>query len=267
MDKKYFDKNIFVAFLLLAILVFVFIANALYLNSLEWRSDDKRDSCYYSVNIGGLSGKEVTGTTIILVPIPATKEGQFLDPPSQQDLGFMQKLVHEYISHTPKSKQLGPTFENTSELLDNKSSGIWKTFIEETDDGYMMGFRTNESTLDDISFGKTIVVDNIDIFDPINKSLILCPIKNLSNISTVTYGVQTKYSSNPDYESYVYLSNNLRNESINFEVSIRCYNDHTEWPEEYRGSYKSYIGTEFQGFNVNDTGKVKVSVSLEQSLK
>lgn len=268
MSKKDSYKKISIAFLL-AILLVALIANATYLNAMEWRSNDKRDSCFYNVDIYGLSGKEVAGTTIILVPIPATSEGQFLEPPSQKEPTFMQKVVHEYISHTPESKRLGPTFKNTSELLDNKSiRGSWTTFIAETDDGYMMGFRTNESILDDISLSKTIVVDNIDIFDPVNnKSLILYPLNNLSNISMMTYGDQTKYSSNPTYESYVYLSNNLINESIYFEVSLRGHNDHTKWPEKYRGSYKNYIGTEFMGVNVNDSGKVRVSVSLEQSLK
>jgi len=239
--------------------------NGVHQNAIDWRSDDERNSCFYRIDVHGLSGKEVTGTTIIMVPIPATKDGQFLTPPSQKEPTFVQMLVHEYISHTPENKRKGPSFQNTVELFDNNSIGIWNTFIAETDDGYMLGFKTDVSTLEDISFGKTIVVDNIDIFDPINNnSLILSPLKNLSSISILPYDNQMKYGSNPTYETYICLSDNLRNESMRLEVALRCHNDRTEWPKEYRGSYWNYIRIKHMGISTNEVGKIKVIATLEQ---
>lgn len=41
-------------------------------------------------------------------------------------------------------------------------------FIAETDNGYMLGFRTKETRLEDISYSADFVADYFDIFDPIN---------------------------------------------------------------------------------------------------
>jgi len=265
MNIKNLNKSILIAAFVLVILIIGLFMNAIHQNAIDWCSVDERNCCFYNINVHGLSGKEVTGTTTIMVPIPATKDGQFLTPPSQKEPTFMQMLVHEYISHTPESKRKGPSFQNTVELFDNNSIGIWNTFIAETDDGYMLGFKTNVSTLEDIFFSKTIIVDNIDIFDPINNnSLILSPLKNLSSISILPYGNQMKYNSNPTYETYICLSDNLRNESMRFEVALRCHNDHTEWSKEYRGSYRNYIGTKHLGISTNEVGKIKVIATLEQ---
>ena len=265
MNIKSPNKSISIAIFVLVMLLIGLFMNVIHQNAIDWRSVDERNSCFYSIDVHGLSDKEVTGSTTIMVPIPATKDGQFLTPPSQKEPTFMQMVVHEYIIHTPESKRRGPSFQNTVELLDNKSIGIWNTFIAETDDGYMLGFKTDASTLEDISFGKSIVVDNIDIFDPINNnSLILSPLKNLSSISIIPYGNQMKYDLSPTYETYICLSENLKNESMRFEVALRSHNDHTEWSKEYRGSYRNYIGTKHLGIITNEVGKIKVIATLEQ---
>jgi hypothetical protein len=66
-----------------------------------------------------------------------------------------------------------------SEELDNKEIiGNWVTFIAETDKGYMLGFRTNNTRLEDIHDGAWFVADYFDIFDPINNgSPMLFPVE------------------------------------------------------------------------------------------
>ena len=263
MMKKYLNISICIAILLIIAIFLGMLINGIYLNATEWRSDDDRDSCLYSIDVRDLTGKEVTGTTTIMVPIPATKDGQFLAPPPQNEPNYMQRMAHNF-SQTPESKRRGPSFQNTTQLLENKSiRGNWTTFIADTDYGYMLGFKTNDSILEDISFSKSIVVDRIDIFDPINNnSLVLYPIKNVSEISMLPYEDQMRYSSSPTYESYIYLSDNLENSSIYFDVSITCYNDHTKWPVEYRGYYDNYVRT-----HISEVGKTKVEIALEQNIR
>jgi len=73
-------------------------------------------------------------------------------------------------------------------MIDSTLGG-WTTFIAETEKGYMLGFRTNEPVLQDISFSADFVADYFDIFDPINKgSPILFPVENISNNSVIPYG-------------------------------------------------------------------------------
>ena len=92
--------------------------------------------------------------------------------------------------------------------MDNKSiSRIWTAFVIKAEGGYMLKFESNESILEDIYFGAEVVVEDIDIFDPINKdSPILYPVFDLSDMSTVPYGVQEKYSSNLEkvYRNHLY---------------------------------------------------------------
>ncbi|MDW7732318.1 MAG: hypothetical protein SCH66_07805 [Methanolobus sp.] len=249
-----------VIFLMLIFISGVFLVET---NLSEWRSDYRRYHYTYSVQIDGLSGREIEGTTTIMVPIPATKDGNFVTTPSQKDPSFVKSLLQDYILHTPESHKRGPYFESTTEALDDKSiSGNWTTFIAETKDGYMLGFKTDESTLEDISFIKTVVVEYVDIFDPINtNSPILYPIENTSDISMVAYGDQTIYGSNPNYDSYVYLSDNLKEETIHFDISLEAYNDPTEWAKEYRGSYLNTV----QMDSDNNSSKIKVKATLKQN--
>ncbi|WP_269848552.1 hypothetical protein [Methanosarcina horonobensis] len=91
----------------------------------------------------------------------------------------------------------------------------------------MLGFRTNETRLKDINYGVSFVADYFDIFDPINNgSPMLFPVESLSNISSVPYGEYTKYTSNPTYDTYVYLSDNLKGgENVSFFVYLSANND------------------------------------------
>jgi len=49
--------------------------HAIYMDAKDWRDRGQRYNCLYDVHIGGLFGREVLGPTVIMVPIPATKEG------------------------------------------------------------------------------------------------------------------------------------------------------------------------------------------------
>lgn len=234
-------QNLLLIALLIIFLVVGIFAHTIYMNAEDWRGPSRRYHCIYRVSVGGLSGREVVGTTVIMVPIPATKEGKFFTPPVQKK---------------------GPYFKNSTEVFDNKTiSGNWTTFIAETDKGYMYGFMTNETELEDISFGREFVADYFDIFDPINNgSPILYPIENISEISIVPYGDYTKYASNPMYDTYVYLSDNLEGgETVSFDIKLEANNDPTEWPEEYRGYYTNLLLAK-----VNDTGYIKVRAILGQ---
>lgn len=246
-------------FVLLVMGIFV---HAIYMDDHDWREHGQRYDCIYEVKVSGLTGREVQGTTIIMVPIPASKEGKFFTPPAQKDPYFTQKLMHEVLNW-PEQARKGPYFENATEIFDNQQEiiGNWIPFIAETKKGYMLGFRTNETRLEDIEFIDDIVVNYFDVFDPINKgSPILYPVENFSNITSVPYGDYTKYTANPTYDSYVYLSNNLkRREAISFDVHLDAHNDPTEWPEKYRGTYMNEIVA-----NINETGYVKVRAILGQ---
>lgn len=250
--------------LFIAILIILFVGgiftHAIYMDAIDWRDRGQRYYCIYQVSVGNLSGREVEGTTVVMVPIPATKEGKLFTPPAQKDPYFTQELMHE-INNWPEKHRKGPYFENATEVFDNKTiNGNWTTFIAETDKGYMLGFRTNETRLEDISYSVDFVADYFDIFDPINnESPILFPIENISDISVVPYGEYTKYSSNPTYDSYVYVSDNLGEGSVSFYVHLQANNDPNEWSREYRGLYMNEIIT-----NVNATGNLKVSAVLGQ---
>lgn len=216
--------------------------------SYVWREPVQRYYYGYNVEVTGLSGNEVNGTTVVMVPIPASKEGKFFTPYTQKESNSIK----------------GPYFKNMTETFDNQQAiGNWTTFIAETEKGHMLGFRTNETKLEDIDYSTWFVADYLDIFDPINnESSILFPIENLSNTSSVPYGNYTLYASNPTYDTYVYLSNNLKGEEkVSFFVYLKANNDPTEWPEKYRGEYANLLLA-----NVSDTGYVKVRVILGQEV-
>lgn len=256
MKKQDFKLTVTLLLFILAASSFIYIYFIADMN--EWRNDNLRNNYQYHIDVEGLSGRHAVGTTTVMVPIPATKDGELAITTHQKEPSFAQKLSR---LHYPKDRQKGPYFENTTEALDNKSiRGNWTTFIAETEDGYMLGFKTNQSILEDISFGELVVVDFVDIFDPISKnSPILYPTKNISEISMIPYGSQSVYSSNPSYESYVYLSDNIEKGTTHFSISLTVKNDITEWPFEYRGHYDNSIG-----ISTNDTGKISVRAVLKQ---
>jgi hypothetical protein len=234
------------------------INTGMYLN----REPVQRYHFNYDVEVTGLSAKEVNGTTVIMVPIPASKDGKFFTPFTQKPNLFQKFLLK--VTRKPERDYVGPYFRNMSETLENKEIiGNWVTFIAETDKGYMLGFRTNNTRLEDIHDGAWFVANYFDIFDPINNgSPMLFPVENVSNISSVPYGDYTKYASNPTYDTYVYLSDNLKGEeNVSFFVYLSANNDPTEWPEKYRGQYNNLLAAK-----VNDTGYVKVMVILGQEV-
>ncbi|WP_240664305.1 hypothetical protein [Methanosarcina sp. MSH10X1] len=236
--------------------------HSIYMDAKDWRDDGQRYLCFYEVEVTGLSGKDVPEPTVIMVPIPATKEGRFFTPPAQKDPYFTQELMHE-INNWPEKHRRGPYFENATEIFNNKTiPGGWTTFIAETEKGPMLGFRTNESRLQDISFSADFVADYYDIFDPINnESPILFPVENVSNSLVVPYGEYTKYASIPIYESYVYVSDYRQGAPIHFHIHLDAHNDPNEWPRKYRGQYLSEIKA-----TVSRTGFLKVRVILGQEI-
>lgn len=251
---------------IVALIVFVGVIvisicfHAIYMDSIDWRDRGQRYNCLYDVSVGGLSGRDVLGPTVIMIPIPTTKEGKFFTPPAQKNPCFTQKLMHE-INNWPEQYRKGPYFENSTEIFDNKTiAGNWTTFIAETEKGPMLGFRTSESRLQDISFSADFVADYYDIFDPINNgSPILFPIENVSNNFSIPYGEYSRYDSTPTYESYVYLSEYRQGAPIYFHISLDANNDPNEWPREYRGEYLNEINAIVRG-----TGFLKVKATMGQ---
>ena len=61
-------------------------SHAIYMDAKDWRDRSQHYNCGYSVRVGGLSGRDVLGPTVIMVPIPATKEGRFFTPRSDRPL-------------------------------------------------------------------------------------------------------------------------------------------------------------------------------------
>ena len=261
--------NVRIRNLLLILIFFVLIIvgifiHGIYRDQVDWRDDGQRYLCIYNVEVTGLSGKKVQGTTLIMVPIPASKEGKFFTPPAQKDIYYSQKLTHKVFNWSDQSGK-GPYFENETEIFDTKREiiGNWIPFIAETDKGYMLGFRTNETKLEDIDYSTSFVADHFDIFDPINNgSPMLFPVENVSNTSSVPYGKYTIYASNPTYDTYVYLSDNLKgDENVSFFVYLSANNDPIEWPDEYCGRYNSLLAAK-----VNDMGYVKIRAILGQEI-
>lgn len=257
-------RNLLIITIFFVILIVGIFVHAIYMDLNDWREDTARYNCGYTVEVTGLSGREVNGTTVIMVPLPASKEGKFFTPLVQEDTRT-KKLLHKFFNW-PEQDLKGPYFhyQNMTELFDNKElSGNWISFITETDKGYMLGFRTNETRLEDIKFGNSFVADYFDIFDPINNgSPMLFPVENISNTSSVPYGDYTMYASNPTYNTYVYLSNNLKGgETVSFDIELDANNDVMEWSEKYVGRYKNLLLAK-----VNDTGYVKVKAILGQDL-
>ena len=257
-------RNLLLILIFFVLIIVGIFVHGIYRDAVDWRDYGQRYHCFYTIEVTGLSGREVQGTTVIMVPIPTSKEGKFFTPPAQKDIYFSQKLTHKVFNWSDQSGK-GPYFENATEIFDKQQEiiGNWIPFIAETDKGYMYGFRTNETRLKDIDYGVSFVADYFDIFDPINNgSPILFPVENVSNISSVPYGKYTKYTSNPTYDTYVYLSDNLKGrENVSFFICLSANNDPTEWSGEYLGWYDNLLAAK-----VNDTGCVKVKAILGQKL-
>ncbi|OED06743.1 hypothetical protein [Methanosarcina barkeri] len=234
------------------------------MNLRDWRADELRPHYEYTVKIDGLSGTEVSGTTKILVPIPATKEGVFAITPSQEKPSFFKSLLQEYVFHTPEKYIRGIYFENTTESLDNKSlNGNWTTSIVSTKHGPMLEFRTNESVLADISFSKIVVLEQMNNEDPINESSpILYPIA--SEVSSVgeDYQYFRSMSRVITYETYIEMSDNINskdiiNKDIKFDISLEVYPDVTERDGD-KGTYKNKLDVV-----VAESGELKKNATIE----
>jgi len=252
--------------LLLSIFIILFFSAMIFMHALSknaelWREDGQRDSFTYSISIEGLSGKKVNETTMIMVPFPTTKDGQLINSYSQKEPSLEQHILDRYILHTPDKYTKGPYFANLTEQLDNRFlSNGWTTFIVETEDGYMLKLESNESVLEDIHFTTEVVVEDIDIFDPIGRdSPILSPAFGFSETSTKPYGKQVNYNSRVNYWTYVYLSDNIEAGNKSIEVTVDAHNDPNEWEKEYRGSYIVTVWDDVEG-----AGKIEVEATLEQ---
>lgn len=212
------------------------------MNLREWRSDDLRPHYEYTVQIKGLSGKEASGTTKIIVPIPATKEGTFAITPSQKEPSFLKNLLQEYVFHTPDKYKKGIYFENTTESLDNKSiRENWTTSIVNTKHGPMLEFKTNESILTDISFSEFVVLEQANNKEPINENNpILYPIVTEASVVKEDYQYFRLITRLITYETYIEISDNIDGKDIRFNIVLEVYPDVNE-RIGHIGTYKNKL--------------------------
>jgi len=252
--KKIITYSFFI--LLLIVLSGLYIVE---MNLRDWRADELRPHYEYTVKISGLSGTEVLGTTKILVPIPATKEGVFAITPSQEEPSFFKILLQEHVFHTPEKYIRGIYFENTTESLDNKSlNGNWATSIVNTKYGPMLEFRTNESVLADISFSKIIVLEQMDNEEPINEnSPVLYPIASEVSLVGEDYQYFRLMSRVITYETYIEMSDNINSKAIKFDISLEVYPDVTERDGD-KGTYKNKLDVV-----VVESGELKKNATIE----
>jgi hypothetical protein len=229
------------------------------MNLRDWRADELRPHYEYTVKISGLSGTEVSGTTEIIVPIPATKEGVFAITPSQEEPSFLKSLLQEHVFHTPEKYVRGIYFENTTESLDNKSlNGNWTTSIVNTKRGPMLEFRTNESVLADISFSKIVVLEQVNNEDPINENNpVLYPIASEVLLLGEDYQYFRLMSRVITYETYIEMSDNINTDAIKFDISLNVYPDVTERDGD-KGTYKNNLDVV-----VAEYGELKKNATIE----
>ncbi len=229
------------------------------MNLRDWRADELRPHYEYTVKISGLSGTEVLGTTKILVPIPATKEGVFAITPSQEEPSFFKNLLQKHVFHTPEKYIRGIYFENTTESLDNKSlNGNWTTSIVSTKHGPMLEFRTNESVLADISFSKIVVLEQMNNEDPINESSpILCPIASEVSLMRENHQHFRLISRVAIYETYIEMSDNINSKAIKYDISLEVYPDVIERDGD-KGIYKNKLDVV-----VAESGELKKNATIE----
>ena len=251
-------KMIITSFLILLLI----LLSGLYvveMNLRDWRSDDLRPHYEYSVQISGLSRNEVSGTTKILVPIPAKKEGIFVTTPSQEDPSFFKQLLQEHVFHTPEKYKRGIYFENTTETFDNRSlDGNWTTSIVDTKYGPMLEFRTNKSVLEDISFSDIVVLEHVNNKDPINESSpILYPIVSEVSVIGEDYHNFRLMSRVITYETYLVTSDNIGNGTINFDISLEVYPDASDRDGD-KGTYKNGLNAV-----VTEPGEHKANATIQ----
>jgi len=251
-------KKIITYFLILLLIVL----SGLYvveMNLRDWRADELRPHYEYTVKISGLSGTEVLGTTKILVPIPATKEGVFAITPSQEEPSFFKSLLQEHVFHTPEKYIRGIYFENTTESLDNKSlKGNWTTSIVSTKHGPMLEFRTNESVLADISFSKIVVLEQMNNENPINESSpILYPIASEVSLVGEDYQHFRLMSRVITYETYIEMSDNINSKDMKFDIRLEVYPDVTGRDGD-KGTYKNKLDAV-----VAESGELKKNATIE----
>lgn len=255
-------KKITTYLLLILLLIVVTGLFIVEMNLRDWRADELRPHYEYTVKISGLSGTEVLGTTKILVPIPATKEGVFAITPSQKEPSFFKSLLQEHFFHTPEKYIKGIYFENTTESLDNESlNGNWTSSIVNTKHGPMLEFRTNESVLTDISFSKIVVLGQMNNKDPINEnSPILYPIAGEVSLVGEDYPYFRLMSRVITYETYIEMSDNINSKAIKFDISLEVYPDVTE-RDRGKGTYKNKLDVV-----VAESGELKKNATIETYL-
>lgn len=256
-------KKKIIASVLIVLLILLSSLYIIEMNLRDWRSDDLRPHYEYSVEISGLSGKEVSGTTKILVPIPATKEGIFVTTPSQEDLSFLKQLLQEHVFHAPEKYKRGIYFENTTETFDNRSlDGNWTTSIVDTNYGPMLEFSTSESVLEDISFLDIVVLEQVNNKDPINESSpILYPIVSEVSVMGEDYHHFRIMSRVITYETYLVTSDNIGNGTIIFNIDLGVYPDASERDGD-KGTYKNELEA-----IVTEPGEHKANATIQTFYK
>jgi hypothetical protein len=252
-------KKIIIYFFLILLLIVLSGLYVVEMNLRDWRAEELRPHYEYTVKISGLSGTEVLGTTKILVPIPATKEGVFAITPSQEEPSFFKSLLQKHIFHTPEKYIRGIYFENTTESLDNESlNGNWTTSIVSTKHGPMLEFRTNESVLADISFSKIVVLEQMDNEDPIyENSPVLYPIASEVSLVGEDYQYFRLMSRVITSETYIEMSDNINSKAIKFDISLEVYPDVTERDGD-KGTYKNKLDVV-----VAESGELKKNATIE----
>lgn len=81
-------KPMFIGIFVISVLLVLIVGMLLYtsnMNAAAWREPGQRDTYIYNVHVEGLSGREVEGTTTIMVPIPATIEENLLQMPLRKN--------------------------------------------------------------------------------------------------------------------------------------------------------------------------------------
>ncbi len=88
----------------------------LYMDQVDWREPGQRYLCGCDVKVTGLSGKEVQGTTVIMVPIPASKEGKFFTPPLRKTLILPRSYGMKSITGLKRTAKV-PILKTQSKFL------------------------------------------------------------------------------------------------------------------------------------------------------
>lgn len=87
-NKKNEDYKLVIILLFFIVAASLFVYIYLIADMGEWRNDNLRNNYNYRVEITGLSGRHAEGTTIVMVPIPATEEGKLVITTHQKEPSF-----------------------------------------------------------------------------------------------------------------------------------------------------------------------------------